>query len=119
SVFASAPSASSSSAAAADLAAYSTRKGGSRNSLMSEYFAIIWRNSGLEASVQSMQRVAPWVSVKQTDQVWCSSSSTGLFTLNWNSSASSTNFECKSAILSGTPLPSFEEKSARCVSSAR
>ena len=31
---------------------------------MSEYFDIIWRNSGLEASVQSMQRVAPCASVK-------------------------------------------------------
>ena len=54
-----------------------SRNGGSRNSLISVYFAIIWRNSGLEASVQSMQRVAPCESVKQIDQVWCSSSSTG------------------------------------------
>ena len=28
-----------------------------------------------------MQRAAPCESVKQTDQVWCSSSSTGLLTL--------------------------------------
>ena len=37
-----------------------------------------------------MQRVAPWASVKQTDQVWCSSSSTGSQSdLKPNSSASS------------------------------
>jgi hypothetical protein len=69
---------------------------------MSVYFAIIWRNSGLEASVQSMQRVAPCASVKQTDQVWCSSSSTGSPTLNWNSSASSVSWACSAASFSGT-----------------
>jgi len=36
------------------------------NSLMSVYLDIIWRNSGLEARVQSMQRTAPCASVKQT-----------------------------------------------------
>ena len=82
---------------------------------MSEYFDIIWRNSGLDASVQSIERVAPWASVKQTDQVWCSSSSTGFATLNWNSSASSTSCACRAAIFSGTPLPFFEAKSARWV----
>src|SRR3974390_1884446 len=57
------------SAAAADLAAYSMRNGGSRYWLICEYFDIICRNSGLEARFQSMQRVAPCASVKEMDQV--------------------------------------------------
>src|SRR5215467_1922176 len=71
------------------LFAYSTRNGGSRYWLICEYFDIIWRNSGLDAMIQSMQRDAPCESVKHNDQVWCSSSSTGLFTLMLNSSAKS------------------------------
>ena len=64
-------------AAAAAWWRYSIRNGGSRYSLIWLYLAIIWRNSGLDASAQSIARSAPCASVKLIDQVWCSSSSTG------------------------------------------
>ena len=96
------------------------RKGGSRNSLMRMYLDIICLNSGLEARAQSMQRVAPCPSVKQTDQVWCSSSSTGAPTpLNWSSSASSVSSVWSKASLGGTSLSDCEAKSALWISSAR
>ena len=102
------------------LVAYSIRNGGSRNSLICAYFAIICRNSGLDASVQSMQRVAPCASVKQIDQVWCSSSSTGSFNLELKFFRQLDQLgRADAASFSGISLSVFEAKSARCVSSAR
>ena len=113
-------SASSAAASRRAFGANSIRNGGSRNSLISVYFDIIWRNSGLDASVQSMQRSAPCESVKQIDQVWCSSSSTGLRDLELELVGQLGQLARAARRASGgTSLPVFDAKSARCVSSAR
>src|SRR5690348_7301018 len=65
------PSVSSGSGVAAAFETYSMRNGGSRRPLSCVYFEAICRYSGVEASVQLIQRTAPWESVKLNDQVWC------------------------------------------------
>jgi len=62
---------------AAVLVAYSMRNGGSKKLLDEHVLRHHLLELGAEAKAQSTQRFAPCASVKQMDQVWCSSSSTG------------------------------------------